>query len=169
LLVLDADALTLISQWPRWWERLPHPVILTPHPGEMARLTGGEEDRDRIALARRSAAAWNAVLVLKGAYTVVARPDGRAAVLPFATSALATAGTGDVLAGAIVGLLAQGRPAADAALAGAFVHGTAGEALAADVGSAGALAGDLARALPRAIRMVRASSDRLLPPQGVGW
>src|SRR5437763_1284830 len=83
-------------------EQLPENTILTPHPGEMSRLTGGANGDDRIGLAAASARSWRCVVVLKGAYTVVARPDGRACLLPFANPALATAGTGDVLAGAIL-------------------------------------------------------------------
>lgn len=157
--VLDADALTLLSRWPRWWERLPRQSVLTPHPGELARLTGATGPGDRLEQAAQAARAWSAVVVSKGPYTVVANPDDRSTVLPFANPALATAGTGDVLAGAILGLLGQGLSTENAALAGAFVHGVAGELLRRQIGPAGGLAGELARYLPRALDSVRRSRE----------
>lgn len=157
--IIDADALTLLSSWTNWWERLPVDTILTPHPGEMARLLGRPVGADRIEAARQAAATWRAIVVLKGAYTVIATPDRSATVLPFANSALATAGTGDVLGGAILGLLGQRASAADAAMTGAFLHGLAGEFLAKDRGSAGGLAFEVADNLPRARRAVEAPSE----------
>lgn len=154
-LVIDADALTILSEWPRWWARLPPRSILTPHPGEMARLTGVTADGDRISRAITAARAWNAVVVAKGAYTVVAKTNDRGTVLPFALPALATAGTGDVLAGAILGLLGQGLTPEDAALAGAYLHGLAGALLQREVGPAGGLAGDVVHYLPKALDSVR--------------
>jgi NAD(P)H-hydrate epimerase len=126
----------------------------------MARLMGDEAttadvQADREGLARRMAAAWNLVLVLKGALTVVAAPDGRILVIPFANSGLATAGTGDVLAGAIAGFRAQGLGAFEAAAAGAYAHGLAGELARADLGEAGMVAGDLPPRLPLALRRIR--------------
>ena len=152
--VIDADALTLLASWPRWWEQLPARAILTPHPGEMQRLTGAEVHPDRIEQARNSARAWKTVLVMKGAYTVIALPNGRAIVLPFANPALATAGTGDVLAGAILGLLGQGLETDAAALVGGFLHGAAGEMVRDALGPAGVLAAEVARNLPGALRRV---------------
>jgi hydroxyethylthiazole kinase-like uncharacterized protein yjeF len=153
--VIDADALTLLSEWPRWWERLPSESILTPHPGEMTRLTGIALTGERITEAMTAARTWKAVVVFKGPYTVIAEPGDHATVLPFANPALATAGTGDVLAGAILGLLAQGLSPANAALAGAYVHGVAGAILQHQVGLAGGLAGDLVRLLPRALDSIK--------------
>ena len=149
--VIDADGLNNLAQLDDWPARLPATTILTPHPAEMARLTGlsmQEVVTRRWELARANAAAWRAVLLIKGPYTVIAAPDGRLAVLPVATSALATAGTGDVLAGAIGGLLAQGMPAFEAACVGAWLHGAAGQQLAAEIGAAGTLASDLLPRLP---------------------
>jgi len=163
--VIDADGLTILAGWPRWWERVPPGTILTPHPGEMARLAGPQAEEDRIDLAIHSATAWSTIIVLKGAYTIVARPGGPATVLPFANPALATAGTGDVLAGTILGLLGQGSDPASAALAGAFVHGEAGERLRLQNGAAGGLASELARCLPAAAAAVRAA----LPTGFEGW
>jgi NAD(P)H-hydrate epimerase len=137
-LILDADALNLLSVTPEWWRLLPPETILTPHPGEMGRLCGLTTEAvqaDRWGIAARKAAEWQAIVVLKGAHTVIAAPDGRLAVLPFKTDALAKAGTGDVLAGMVVGLRAQGSTAFDAAVAAAYLHGLAGELAAAQVGS----------------------------------
>ncbi len=159
-LVIDADGLNIMATVDNWWASLPPGTILTPHPGEMARLMGDEAtttdvQADREGLARRMAEAWNLVLVLKGALTVVAAPDGRILVMPFANSGLATAGTGDVLAGAIAGFRAQGLGAFEAAAAGAYAHGLAGELARADLGEAGMVAGDLPPRLPLALRRIR--------------
>jgi NAD(P)H-hydrate epimerase len=153
-LVIDADALNALAEAESWWTYLPANTILTPHPGEMGRLMGEDPGRinaDRIAVASEKAAEWKQVVVLKGAYTIVAAPDGRVTILPFANPVLATAGTGDVLAGAIVGLLAQGLEPFDAAVCGAYLHGLAGEIVSEWMGDAGALAGDLLHALPQAL------------------
>jgi NAD(P)H-hydrate epimerase len=156
-LVVDADALNALAELDGWAERLPHPSILTPHPGEMARLMRLEDKAeigaDRVGVARRMAAEWGHVVILKGAFTVIANPDGCAVVLPFANPALATAGSGDVLAGAIVGLLAQGLAPFKAAICGAYLHGLAGELARRDIGDAGVVAGDLLARLPTAIRV----------------
>lgn len=153
--VIDADALTLLSAIEGWQDRLPKPSVLTPHPGEMSKLTGVSVDdiqADRVASARKWAAEWGHVVVLKGAFTVVAAPDGRSTIIPFATSALASAGTGDVLAGAIAGLRAQGLESYQAAVAGGFIHGLAGEIAASYLGSeAAVVAGDVADAIADAL------------------
>ena len=150
--VIDADGLNLLARRDRWWDSLSGPAVLTPHPGEMARLTGtstSDVQRNRTAVAIEAAARWGCVVVFKGAYTVVASPGGVAMVSPFANPALATAGTGDVLAGAIAGLLAQGLDPVDAAALGVYLHGAAAE-IAAPGGRAGLLASDLLPALPTA-------------------
>ncbi len=152
-LVVDADGLNALASETDWWTNFRRPAVLTPHPGEFARLARmsvPEVQANRVELARDRAQLWNKVVVLKGANTVVALPDGRAMLSPFANPALATAGTGDVLAGTIAGLLAQGLELDDAAAAGVFVHGTAGELLRRNFGDAGGLAGDLVRLLPDA-------------------
>jgi hydroxyethylthiazole kinase-like uncharacterized protein yjeF len=159
-LVVDADGLNALATADKWWKMLPAGTILTPHPGEMARLMGGdvtskEVQADRNGHAQRMAAQWNTVVVLKGAFTVIADPGGRVFVLPFANPALATAGSGDVLAGAIVGLRAQGMDAFEAAAAGAYLHGLAGELARADLGDMGVVAGDLPPRLPQALRRIR--------------
>lgn len=156
-LVIDADALNLLSGMKDWPALVPPGTILTPHPGEFSRLTGVARDEiqaNRLALAQEKAAEWNCIVVLKGAFTVVAAPDGRTAVEPFATSALASAGTGDVLAGTITGLLAQGLEPFDAALAGAWLHGMAGVRAEEMVGTAASVtAGDVLEMLPEAIAL----------------
>jgi len=157
-LVIDADGLNAMAEAENWWTYLPDNSILTPHPGEMSRLTGTDtRNEDRIAVAREKASEWKQVVVLKGAYTVVAAPDGRVAVIPFANPGLATAGTGDVLAGAIVGLLTQGLKPFEAAACGAYLHGLAGQIVVEQIGmsckqASGLLAGDLLPALPRAMK-----------------
>lgn len=156
-LIIDADGLNLLSQIDDWWKTLPPETVLTPHPGEMARLTGFSREeilRDRFAVARKKAAEWNCVVVLKSAFTVVAAPDSRIVVSPFATDALATAGTGDVLAGLLVGLMAQGASPFDAAVAATYIHGLAGK-LAGDAASTrSVLAGDVLRAVPAALALL---------------
>ena len=155
--VVDADALNALAGLPDWPRRLPTPCVLTPHPGEMSRLlnsTVAAVQDSRLSVATASAADWGQTIVLKGAHTVVAAPDGRAAISPHANPLLASAGTGDVLAGAIAGLLAQGLPPFEAAACGVFLHGLTAEELASDLGDRGLLAGDLLPGLPRAIRLV---------------
>jgi ADP-dependent NAD(P)H-hydrate dehydratase / NAD(P)H-hydrate epimerase len=128
-LVVDADGLKLLAQIDDWHDRLPGLTILTPHPGEMAVMTGlttAEVQADRLALVERYAAEWGQVVVLKGAMTLIAAPDGRTALIPVATPALARAGTGDVLSGLIAGLAAQGVEPFEAAVMGAYIHAQAG-------------------------------------------
>jgi len=156
-LVIDADGLNLLADIDGWWETLPDETVLTPHPGEMARLTDLETaqvNRDRLEVARQNAEKWRTVIVLKGAFSVIASPDGRIALSPFATNALATAGTGDVLAGCIVGLMAQGANAFDAAVAGTYIHGLAGKLAGQVAGDRSVVAGDVLRALASALSTV---------------
>jgi NAD(P)H-hydrate epimerase len=146
-LVFDADALKLLAETKDWHQKIPAPAILTPHPGEMAILTGLTKEliqESRQDIASQYAESWGHVVVLKGAFTVVAAPDGRTTIIPVASPALARAGTGDVLAGLIVGLRAQGLEAFDAAVAGAWIHAQAGLYAADDLGTtASVLAGDV--------------------------
>ena len=156
-LVVDADGLNAVAQWEGGPAALPPLSVLTPHPGEMARLTGlstGEINADRWQVCRRFAAEWNQVVVLKGAFTVIAQPDGQLAISPFADAALATAGSGDVLAGTLVGLLSQGIGSWDAARIAVYLHGLAGRLAAETVGPA-LLASDISRHLPRALALLR--------------
>lgn len=147
-LVVDADGLNLLAAMPEWPRKLPSNSVLTPHPGEMARLAGRSlnaiRDEDRVELARERAADWGHVVVLKGAYTVIAAPNGRSTLLPFANPVLAVGGSGDVLAGIIAGLMAQGVEPYPAALLGGYLHGAAGQMASEYWGRAGLLAGELA-------------------------
>lgn len=158
-MIVDADALRILSGWQDWPGMLPPGSILTPHPGEMSALTGLTKEaiqKDRVGTAVRFARDWNAVVVLKGAFTVVASPDGRCAVEPFATPALARAGTGDVLAGVLGGLVAQGVESWQAAVLGAYLHGRAGELAAVHVGASDSvLARDAALFLSQSIAELR--------------
>jgi hydroxyethylthiazole kinase-like uncharacterized protein yjeF len=143
-------------------------IIITPHPGEMSRLTGlstAAIQADRLGAARRAAAAWGVIVVLKGAGTVIACPDGRAWINATGNPGLATAGSGDVLSGVIGALLAQGCPPRDAALVGVSVHGLAGDLAARDIGRRGLLARDVADRLPRAFDLM--SAPELLSEYGL--
>ncbi|HEX2483846.1 MAG TPA: NAD(P)H-hydrate dehydratase [Myxococcota bacterium] len=159
--VVDADGLVAFADALELLRTRPAPTILTPHPGEAALLLGSTADalnRDRIGAARALAERTGAVAVLKGAATVVAAPNGRVRVNPTGGPALATGGTGDVLAGVAAALLAQGLEAFDAASVAVYLHGLAGDLVAAAIGPSGALAGDVARHLPRAGALLRAAA-----------
>ena len=146
-MVVDADGLKLLAKISDWHMKLPPLSVLTPHPGEMSVLTGLPKDeiqQDREAVASKYAKEWGHVVVLKGAFTVIAAPNGQLTVIPVASPALARAGTGDVLAGLIVGLRAQGLDAYDAAVAGAYIHAEAGLLAAEDLGTtASVMASDI--------------------------
>lgn len=145
-MVLDADALNILARSGDWPARLKSRVVLTPHPGELSRLSGesvAELQADRLSAARRLATAWRQVLVLKGANTIIADGSGGAVVSPFANPLLASAGTGDVLAGVIAGLLAQGLSPGDAAGLAVYLHGASAETYRARYGDAGLLASEL--------------------------
>jgi holo-[acyl-carrier-protein] synthase len=157
-LVLDADALNLLSEHRTILPRLSPQIVLTPHPAEFARLSGLETSavqQDRRGIASRFAKAWNKVVVLKGAGTVIAAPDGRVTLNPIATPALASGGTGDVLAGVIAGLMGQKLPPFEAAVTGVHLHSAAGLDLEASLGQAGVLASDLLPQLPRVMERLR--------------
>ncbi len=156
--VVDADGLNNLARTPEWWRRARFPLVVTPHPGEMATLTSlstAEVQSRRVEVAREYAATWDAVVALKGAHTVVASPDGPCRVSPFANPGLSSGGTGDVLTGIIGGLLAQGLSPEDAACCGVYLHGLAGEMARERLGDAGMLAGDLLSLLPTAVRDAR--------------
>lgn len=161
-LIVDADGLNNLSTLERWWTLLPKGTVITPHPGEMGRLCQGLKvsggNIDRLALAREKAHEWQVTLVLKGACTIVASPDGYTRINLQANPALATAGTGDVLAGMIAGLLAQKVTPFDAASAAVHLHTAASELVSAEIGHTGLLAADLLPKIPRA--MVKIGHER---------
>src|SRR5579885_958291 len=159
-LVIDADGLNNLSALEHWWTLLPAGTVITPHPGEMGRLCKGLKvsggSIDRLELAREKAREWQVILLLKGACTIITRADGdndlRTRINWKANAALATAGTGDVLAGMIAGLLAQNLSPFDAASAAVYLHACAGERVSDEIGPAGLLAADLLSEIPRAMR-----------------
>ncbi len=155
-LVVDADGLNNLSKLERWWTLLPKGSVITPHPGEMGRLCGGTKvsggNIDRLELARSKAKEWNITLILKGACTIIASPDGRTRINWLANPALAGAGTGDVLAGMTTGFLAQeGMQPFDAASAAVYLHTVAAGNVSQEIGHAGMLASDLLPQIPRAM------------------
>ncbi len=146
-MVLDADGLNAFAGEPATLHQRPGATVLTPHDGEYARLVGEPVGADRVDAARRLAAVTGAVVLLKGPATVIAEPGGRAALNPTGGSELATAGSGDVLTGIVAGLMATGLSPFEAAAAGAFLHGRAGDVS----GHTGLIARDLIAALPRTL------------------
>ncbi len=163
-LIVDADGLNLLAQMDNWPARLPPQTVLTPHPAEMARLMRVSLPelltQDRIEIAQAQAEQWGHVVLLKGAYTVVAAPDGRTTLLPFANPALAVGGSGDVLSGVIVALLGQGLEPFDAAVVGGYVHGAAGALY---KGQSGLLAGEMADLVAKAVNYLRNGHNPLSP------
>jgi ADP-dependent NAD(P)H-hydrate dehydratase / NAD(P)H-hydrate epimerase len=160
--VVDADALNALALGNRWWAALQSRLVLTPHPVEFGRLTGAsgpaaDDDAARASAAAGAAALWGQVVVLKGARTVIAGPDGSLLRSEVMTPALATAGTGDVLAGVIAALLAAGLQPVEAAACGVAVHARAGEIAERRVGRAGAMARDVANLVPEAITELSAA------------
>ena len=159
--VIDADGLTALAARDRWWRTVSAPAVLSPHLGEFARLLRGkaappeDDDAAREEAANEAARLWEHVVVLKGANTVIAAPDGQLLRSAVATSALATAGSGDVLAGVIGAMLAAGLAPLEAAAVGVAIHAAAGLLAEQRIGSAGVLATDVARLLPEAIAVLR--------------
>ncbi|MFQ5650099.1 MAG: NAD(P)H-hydrate dehydratase [bacterium] len=160
--VLDADGLNCLATDPDVLSTRKCNLILTPHPGELSRLAkiGSKEIlADPLEVARKVAADLDAVMVLKGAPTVVAAADGQAFVNSTGNPGMATAGMGDVLTGVIAGLAAQGLSPLDAAVAGVYLHGAAGDLAKSKLGEAGLLAGDVLHQLPRAMQQFEAQSE----------
>ena len=180
-IVLDAEALRSMATMDRWWEGNLRPAILTPHAGEFARLRAGSsdhpaddgdvdgDDEARLAAALDAAATWRSVIVLKGARTIIAAPDGTAAIAPFENPALATGGTGDVLAGAIGSLLAQGMEPFAAARLGVYLHGLAGDTGRERFGDAGMLASDLPDGLALARKRLAVVAERRTASKRLGF
>lgn len=153
--VIDADGLNCLSEDLSVLQGDHGDVVITPHPGEMSRLLGtsiAEIQSDRIGAARRAAAELHCIAVLKGAHTLIAEPSGRVYINTTSNVGMATGGTGDVLAGTIGGLLAQGMTPLDAAVCGVFIHGLAGDIAASRLGEAGMIAGDVLSSLPPALK-----------------
>jgi NAD(P)H-hydrate epimerase len=150
-MVIDADGLNILAQHPQWMELLPAGTILTPHPKEFDRLAGdSNEGFERHRKQRAFAEKYGVIVVLKGAFTGIATPDGRYWFNTTGNPGMATGGSGDVLTGLITGLLAQGMEALDAALTAVYLHGLAGD-LAADASSQEALiAGDILKFIGKA-------------------
>ena len=153
--VIDADGLNALARTEAWRDALPTKTILTPHDGEAARLAGGvvPSGAARVAFAEKHARDWGAVVVLKGSVTVVT--DGKKTyVHDLPNPTLGVGGSGDVLGGAIAALVARGLAPLVAAASGVWAHGRAGALLASEIGESGALASDIADALPRALREI---------------
>jgi NAD(P)H-hydrate epimerase len=179
--VLDAEALRSLASLDGWWDGEHRPAVLTPHAGEFARLRAGSgraqaddgdliaDDDARVAAAKDAAAGWHATVVLKGARTVIAAPDGTAAVAPFENPALASGGTGDVLAGAIGSLLAQGLDPFAAARVGVYLHGVAGDGVRERFGDSGLLASDLPDGLAMARKRLAAIAERRSSSKRLGF
>lgn len=180
-IVLDAEALRSLATMDGWWAGERRPAVLTPHAGEFTRLRAGsgvdpvtdgdliDDDDARVAAAKDAAAAWQQVVVLKGARTVIANPDGEVAVAPFENSALATGGTGDVLTGVIGALLAQGLAPFSAARLGVYLHGAAGDMGRERFGDAGMIAWDLPDGIAISRRRLAGLAERRQATKGLGF
>ena len=154
-LVLDADALNILSENPTWLSFLPGGSVLTPHPREFARLVGKfADDYERLEIARAFALKYQVYLVLKGAHTAIISPDGRIFFNSTGNPGMATAGSGDVLTGIILGWMAQGYTPLQSALAGVYIHGLAGDMAASRQGPESLIASDIVAHLPKAIKKV---------------
>ena len=166
-LILDADGLNVLGREPAALRRRSGPAILTPHPGEMGRLIGksaAEVQCDRLGVARSFAARYNIIVVLKGAQTVIAEPDGQATINASGNTGLAKGGSGDVLTGLVAGLAAQGLSPARAAQVGVFLHGLAGDLAARRIGVRAMTPGDVIDSLGEAFQTV----EKAAPKQGPG-
>lgn len=155
-MVIDADALNILAENKTWLEKIPEGSVLTPHPGEFRRLVGETTDsydaiQQQIAFAKK----YNCVVVLKGAHTSVAAPDGTLCWNSTGNSGMGTGGSGDVLTGIILGLLAQGMTSFDAALVGVYLHGLAGDIAAKKRSEFSLMAGDIIETLGKAFLKVQ--------------
>lgn len=159
--VIDADALNILSQEPEHLGRLPEESILTPHPKEFERLAGRSftSGYDRMQHARILAEQWRCYIVLKGRWTAICGPDGQVCFNPTGNPGMAKGGSGDALTGLLTGLLAQGYPPGFACKVGVYLHGLAGDIAAASIGKDGMTAGDLVHAIPAAWRALREGSE----------
>jgi NAD(P)H-hydrate epimerase len=180
-IVLDAEALRSMATLGEWWTTTGRACVLTPHPGEFGRLREGagldpgadgdlvSDDAARAAAAKDAATTWGQVVVLKGARTVIAEPDGLVTAAAFENPALASGGTGDVLAGVIGGLLAQGVAPGPAARLGVYLHGLAGDMVRERLGDAGLLASDLPDLVPVGRKRLAAIAERAASGKRLGF
>ncbi|WHH61749.1 NAD(P)H-hydrate dehydratase [Petroclostridium sp. X23] len=155
--VIDADGINALSANINVLKECKCPIIITPHPGEMSRLTGLEIpsiEADRIEIAKNFAAQWNVTVVLKGARTIIAHPNGEVFINCTGNPGMATGGTGDVLAGVIASLIGQGLEAFDAAVAGVYIHGAAGDLQAFEKGEYGLIASDIINGIPAVLQQL---------------
>jgi NAD(P)H-hydrate epimerase len=166
-IVADADALTALSRDPEWQEKPSGPLVITPHVGEMSRLTGlpiEEIESHRIDVAMEWAARWKVTVVLKGAPTITASPDGRASINSSGNPGMASAGMGDVLTGCVLAFLGQGMPAYDAARLGVYLHGRGADRICGRRGTTICLASEVSDELPAALGELSGMKDeRPLP------
>lgn len=161
-LVIDADGLNLLSGLKDWPKLFSGGAVLTPHPGEMARLMGRalqQVQSNRLETALESAREWGKTVLLKGAFTIIASPSRKAMINPVAEPALSSAGTGDVLSGIIAGLMAQGLDSFNAAGVGVYLHAAAAHAMAGRIGRAGVLASDLLPEIPAVMKRLRGDNQ----------
>ena len=174
-LVIDADGITALASRPEILKECKSSVVLTPHPGEMARLVGTTPQKvqdDRIGVARAFATTYGCIVVLKGNKTIIATPDEKIYINPTGNPGMASGGVGDVLTGMIGGLIAQGLSPLDAALWGVYLHGMAGDLAVQTVGEISLIAGDIIDYIPDALKEVKARvkrqdiGDHLFQPSG---
>lgn len=161
-ITIDADALNIISKNPEILKKTKVPAVITPHPGEMARLCGMRTKQvqdDRVGVSTRFSKEYGCYVVLKGARTVVSTPGGEVFINPTGNSAMATAGTGDVLTGIIGGLAAQGYDYLQSCLLGVFLHGHAADLLLEETGTAGFTASEISRKIPASRNSIISSTE----------
>jgi NAD(P)H-hydrate epimerase len=155
--VVDADGLNNLAGELKHFKKASAPIILTPHPGEMARLLDtrvSKVQQNRIKCAREFSVQYNVHVVLKGARTIIAHPDGRVFINPTGNAGMASGGMGDVLTGVIAGLIVQGLTPEAACHAGVYLHGAAADSLVEDMGPYGFLAGDVMKTIPGEIKKI---------------
>jgi NAD(P)H-hydrate epimerase len=166
-LILDADALTVVADDPSVLRgTLDRPVVITPHPGEMARLIGtsaADVQRRRLGVARDFATSHHVYVILKGHRTLIATPEGTVSINPTGNPGMATGGSGDVLTGMLAGWIAQRQTVASACMLAVYLHGAAGDLAAADVGEVAMTAGDIVAQLGDAVLELTAR-ERQEPP-----
>ena len=156
-MVLDADALNAISKNVSALKKIKSKYVVTPHPGEMAKLINKSAEyvkNNRLIVAKKFSHDYNAVVVLKGAGTIVAEPGGKCYINSTGNPGMATAGSGDVLTGIIAGFIGQGLKIFDASVIGVYIHGLAGDLTAKDKGEIGLIAGDMVEKIPYAIKLL---------------